>query len=195
MGDNTPLKTAAYYTDPFFAECRAYGRIREATRKKTWKSQIAVPCHGFIFLRENDERTLINLGVDFGIDDVDIDFQQTTEGRCRVRAIVKDLAPQDSGVDRKSVGKILRGIRALNKHKIYNMDIHLDNFRNGQLVDFGSSWTEPHALLDAQHDRAARESKLADLVKFDEMVEDEEIETDVRGMPNSRYCKKLRSWE
>ncbi|KAF7555028.1 hypothetical protein G7Z17_g2465 [Cylindrodendrum hubeiense] len=194
LGEDTALETAAYYTDPFFAECRAYGRIKEATKKRSLKAQIAIPCHGFIFLKENDERTLSKLGIDFGIARIDSDFQQNTEGGWRVRAIVKDLAPQDTGVDKKSVGKILRGIRALNKHKIYNMDIHLDNFRNGQLVDFGSSWTEPHLLLDAQHDHAARNSKLSDLEKFDEMIEDEEIQTDVRARPNPKYCRKLRAW-
>jgi RNase adaptor protein for sRNA GlmZ degradation len=29
---------------------------------------------------------------------------------------------------------------------------------------------------------------------FDEMVEDEGLVTDVRGMPNPEYCRKLRSW-
>lgn len=63
----------------------------------------------------------------------------------------------------------------LNGQRIYNMDIRLGNYRDGKIVDFGSSWTAPHALLDALDDRGARVSKLADRVMFDEMVRDEEI--------------------
>ncbi|RSL50251.1 hypothetical protein CEP54_012019 [Fusarium duplospermum] len=194
LGEDAPIETAAYYTDPFFAECRAYGRIEGATRRGKLKG-VAVPCHGYMFLKKADERILNDRGVDLGLDDVDIDFQQTVEGGCRPRAIVKDYVPGDTGVNKKSARKILRGIRDLNKLKIYNKDIRIDNFRNGQLVDFGSSWTEPHALMDALGAQDVSDHKVADLALFDEMIEEEEIETKVRGLPNPEYCSKLRSWD
>ncbi|KAI8648849.1 hypothetical protein NCS56_01500900 [Fusarium sp. Ph1] len=55
------------------------------------------------------------------------------------------------------------------------MDIRLDNYRDGKLVDFGSSWTGPHILLDARDEEAADESRLADRTKFSQMVENEKI--------------------
>lgn len=193
MGEDTPLTTASYYTDPFFAECRAYGRIKESIKSRKLKPQVAATCHGYLFLSEQDEESLENFGIDLGLDDVDIDFQQKAEGGCRPRAIVKDLVLGDSGIDKKSARRILRGIKALNKVKIYNQDIRLDNFKDGQIVDFGSSWTEPHGLLDALHERAVQSTKIRDLVRFDEMIRNEEIQTDVRAMRNTQYCKKLRS--
>lgn len=179
MGDDTSLNTAAYYTDPFYAECRAYGRINEAVQKRKMKEDITVPCHGFLFLGERDEKILNDRKVDLELAKVDLAYQRQTAGGCRPRAIVKDIASANAGVGEKNLSKILRGIWALNRLRIYNMDIRLDNYRDGRIVDFGSSWTEPHALLDALGDTAAEDSKLADRVMFDQMVRDE-------GIPNPK---------
>ncbi|CAM1505186.1 Fc.00g108230.m01.CDS01 [Cosmosporella sp. VM-42] len=178
MGDDTPLHTAAYYSDPFYAECRAYGRIHEALKKKELRAAVsaaAIPCHGFFFLQERDEKTLKDRDIDLELDKVDLEYQRASVGGCRARAIVKDLASTDPGVNEKSLMKILRGITTLNRLQIYNMDIRLDNYRDGRIVDFGSSWTEPHGPLNGQHARAALGSRLTDRVMFDDMVRDEEI--------------------
>ncbi|KAH7132791.1 kinetochore Sim4 complex subunit FTA2-domain-containing protein [Dactylonectria macrodidyma] len=190
LGKGTPLETVSYYTDPFYAECRAYGRIHEAV-KRGLLTDVAIPCHGFVFLREQDEEILRDRNIDLELGNVDPQYQRSTVGGCRARAIVKDLASADTGVDGKSLQRALLGIIALNRQRIYNMDIRLDNYRDGQIVDFGSSWTEPHILLDALHSEAAYDSRLADRTMFDEMVEDEEI-------PNPKKLKavhpmKLRS--
>lgn len=37
--------------DPFYAECRAYGRIASKSRKRL----IAIPCHGFISIPAKQE--------------------------------------------------------------------------------------------------------------------------------------------
>jgi hypothetical protein len=194
LGKDTRLDTAAYYTDPFYAECRAYGRIREAIKQRVLKADVAIPCHGFLFLRPHDQDALTSLDIDLGLDDIDLDYQKSTIGGLRARAIVKDIASSDSGVSSKSIRKILSRVISMNKAGIYNMDIRIDNFRDGKLVDFGSSWTEPHALLDSLNSlnqRAALESKIADRVMFDQMVEDEEIET--RGKVKALHPMRLRS--
>lgn len=195
MGRDTPLNTAAYYTDPFYAECRAYGRIQQAVDQKKLRKNVAVPCHGFFFLQERDEKILSNRNIDFELNKVDLEYQQKTPGGCRIRAIVKDLGSPDTGVDQRSLVKILSGIATLNRNKIYVRDIRQDNYRGGQIVDFGSSWTEPHGLLDALDDRAAKGSRLADRVMFDAMVRDEDIPNpdSIRAMRNITYCKMLRS--
>lgn len=169
------MDTAANYTDPFYAECRAYGRIHEALSRKELRPDVVVPCHGFLFLHERDEKILNNKKVNLELDKVPLEYQQCAVGGCRARAIVKDLASSETGVNEKSLRKILRGITTLNRLKIYNMDIRLENYRDGQIVDFGSSWTEPHMLLDALNDKASSDSRLADRVMFDQMVRDEEI--------------------
>lgn len=164
-------------------------------REEEVKGQYCNPCYGFIFLQDRDEKILRDRSIDFELDRVPIKYQQATPGGCRVRAIVKDLASSDHGINEKSLYKTLTGITALNNYKIYNRDIRLDNYRDGQIVDFGSSWTEPHRLLDALDHRAARGSRRADRVLFDQMVRDEEIPNPrgVRAMPDVQYCKKLRS--
>lgn len=191
------LNTIACYTDPFYAECRAYGGIQSAItdkkkkKKRKLSADVAVPCHGFLFLREKDEKILNEKNIDLELDRVSPKYQRATAGGYRVRAIVKDLVSSDSGVDEKSLWKVLSGITNLNRHGIFNMDIRIDNFRDGKIVDFGSSWTEPHALLDALDDEAAEEHRLTDRVMFDEMVEQEEIPN--RKMVMAMHPMVLRS--
>ncbi|PHH91465.1 hypothetical protein CDD83_366 [Cordyceps sp. RAO-2017] len=209
MGHSFPAETVALHTDPFYAECRAYGRIQEAQERGLLKRQIAIRCEGFLLLSDEDRNKLQDRGVDFeegvGDGDGDIDGENgedskemmrqlkaaKNKNRRPVRAMVKELACGESGVDAKSAGRILRDIRQLNRLKIYNRDIRKDNFRGGKLVDFGSSWTEPHCFLEADEDEAA-ETKAEDLVMFDEMVAMEALRTDVRALPNWQYCSKLR---
>jgi hypothetical protein len=182
------------YTDPFFAECRAYGRMMEAQEKGVLKREVVVPCHGYLLLQDQDVRFLEGEGIDLQLDVLADELCQAAGGGGRVRAIVKDLVLEDTGVNRRSLGKILRNIRTLNRLGIYNKDIRAENFKGGRLVDFGSSWTEPHCILSALDEEEARDSRLEDLVRFDEMVTEEGITTDVRAMPNLDYCQKLRSW-
>lgn len=187
------METITYHTDPFYAECRAYGGIQLAIQKKKMTPGVAIKCYGFIFLSDADEQALYGEAVDFERDTVDLRYQKDDGGGYRVRAIVKQLGSPSHGVTTKRLGEIIRGIRALNRNKIYNRDIHLSNYLDGKIVDFGSSWTEPHLLLNALSSYHASVQKLADLVRFDEMVEEEEIPNPehFRGMPGHRM--KLRS--
>lgn len=79
----------------------------------------------------------------------------------------------------------------MNKAGIYNMNIRTGNFCDGQLVDFGSSWTEPHTLLASLNREAAVEARLADRVMFDHMVENAELEN--RGEVKAIHSMQLRS--
>ncbi|RSL83603.1 hypothetical protein CDV31_016815 [Fusarium ambrosium] len=153
----------------------AYGRIQEAIEKGYLKSDIVVPCHGFFFLRETDEKVLQGRNIDLDADQVDPEYQRATPGGYRPRAIVKDLASADPSIDQDNLKQIIGDIARLNSQPIFNMDIRLDNYRDGKLVGFGSSWTEPHILLDALDDKAADESRLADRTKFGQMLKDEKI--------------------
>ncbi|VUC34645.1 unnamed protein product [Clonostachys rosea] len=169
------LHTAAYYTDPFYAECRAYGRIREATKRRPKISDAATRCYGFLFLSEKDQKYLEEKKCDLGLAKVDLAYQRQTAGGVRPRAIVKSLASSDHGVTELDLKKILDRILVLNRERIYNMDIRLDNIKDGKLVDFGSSWTEPHILLHALDAGTAYSYRTTDRVMFDEMLEDENI--------------------
>ncbi|KAG8160868.1 hypothetical protein KVR01_009132 [Diaporthe batatas] len=194
LGTPIPLKKVIYYTDPFFAECRAYGRIEEASEKLGRKDQLAVKCHGYIYLGDEDKKKLQEKGLDLGMNVLDEKLRQALEGGGRVRAIVKDLAPSRTSVNSRNVRAALETVRKLNELQIYNRDIRAENFVGGKLVDFGSSWTEPHIILDALEPDEAEDSRLEDLVMFDDMIEEEGIKTrpQVQALRNVEYRKKLR---
>lgn len=152
-----------------------------------------VKSHGFLFLHERDQKVLDDRGVDLELDDIDNAWQRAMPGGRRPRAIVKDIASSQHGVNEASAKSLLTGLARLNNCGIYNMDVHLDNFRDGKLVDFGSSWTQPHAFLDAlesQHPPTAASFREMDRAKFDHMIEDEDI-PDPQGML-TRHPMRLR---
>lgn len=54
------------YTDPFYAECRAYGRIQEQADQGEVREKVATKCHGYMFLDEEAQRWLEGEGIDLG---------------------------------------------------------------------------------------------------------------------------------
>lgn len=74
----------------------------------------------------------------------------------------------------------------MNKIGTYNMDIRIDNIRDGKLVGFGSSCTKPHACVNRLGGRAIFRHKIADRGMFDDMVEEGKI-------PNPRHVKGVHS--
>lgn len=175
VGDDLSLETIAYYADPFYNECRAYGSIHDAVKRKRLRPDVIIPCHGFMFLSERDLDILENRGVDLRLNQVPREYQKATIGGLRARAIVKNLASGESGINNKTIRKVLRDVLTLNYQGVYNMDIRLDNFRDGKLVDFGSAWTDPHIFLEESTDENANAERIADRLMFNEMVEDHEI--------------------
>lgn len=171
------MKKLIYYTDPFFAECRAYGRIQQAPDRLGIRDQLAVKCHGYIYLGDEDKSRLERMGLDLGTEVLDEKLRRALDGGGRVRAIVKDLAPSRTSVTSRNVRAALWRVRKLNELEIYNRDIRAENFVGGRLVDFGSSWTEPHMILNALEPDDIEDSRLEDLVMFDDMIEEEGIKT------------------
>lgn len=153
-----------------------------------------VPCHRYLFLQERDTKILRAKGVDLDEDAIDDKLLRLSGEDGRVRAIVKDFIPGDAGVNAGSLHGILRDLRALHKLGIYIGDVRTDNFKEGKVVDFGLSSTEPHCIMKSLDEVGLRDLKLEDLVMFDEMVSQKGLVTTVRAMPNMEYCSKLRSW-
>ena len=83
----------AFHTDPFYAECRAYGRIKDAQTRGTLQRQIAIPCHGFLFLKDHDKQLLEERGIDLE-EDLDNEFLLLQQIRC-VRRSGRVLFDQD----------------------------------------------------------------------------------------------------
>ncbi|KAI0868281.1 kinetochore Sim4 complex subunit FTA2-domain-containing protein [Hypoxylon argillaceum] len=194
LGDSYPKEKALLYTDPFYAECRAFGRIQQAynNREIHHKQVLAVKCHGYMFLSKQDQLKLEKRGCDFGAEFLDDKLLRASGGDGRVRAIVKDLEPDTGPLDAKNIRTAFARVRALNELGIYNRDIRAQNFVNCRLVDFGLAWTEPHEILSALGERGIEEEKVDYRVTFDQMIATEKIKTRLKVFSFSEYDKRLR---
>lgn len=197
-GQNVTNDELAFHTDPFYAECRAYGQIKKAEEKRRQESKwkIAARCHGFMPLKKNDELILAARGIDVWEDiPEDDEYRKLAEGS-PIRAIVKDyVEDEEKAMTLPTLKAILKNVRAMNKQGILHRDIRASNFKAGLVVDFGSAWTEPHCIMDAVPPHVSEDWKWTDLRMFDDMVEEEGFSLDsIRALPNTSYLKKLRSW-
>ncbi|KAI1110997.1 kinetochore Sim4 complex subunit FTA2-domain-containing protein [Nemania sp. NC0429] len=130
-----------YQLDPFYAECRAFGRLVE-TKKD---SLLAVRCHGYAFLPAAvEQRITEQFGAQFLV--ADWNREPTDEGQ-PLRAIVKDYIRFTTTYGRKKLSTMRSNIRKLNELGVYNMDIREDNYRGGRLFDFSLAITSPHISL------------------------------------------------
>ena len=144
--------TVRYHLEPFFAECRAFGKLV----KEAKDNALAVRCHGHVLLSPELE---LRIKEQFGIQDWN--RKPADEGQ-PLRAIVKDLIRTDSRFGHSSFCTMRKKIEKLNRLGIYNMDIREENYRDGRLFDFSSSITSPHPDLSPN------------LRSMDEIVEDME---------------------
>ncbi|KAM7185167.1 Kinetochore Sim4 complex subunit FTA2 domain containing protein [Rhypophila sp. PSN 637] len=197
-GKNVTDEMLAFHTDPFYAECRAYGLIQESERKRRrgFQKPMAANCHGFLPLSRRDELVLARKGIDLWKDiPEDEEYRRRAQGS-PVRAIVKDFIEPELAIDLAVLRRILANVRSLNRLGILHWDIRASNFKAGLLVDFGSSWTEPHCIMDAVPTNVSEEWWWTDLVMFDDMVEELGFSLDnIRARPNPAYLEKLRSWD
>lgn len=185
--------TLICHTDPFYAECRAYGRIEEEKRRKKRKRDLVVPCYGFLGIAaEQEEMLMERFGVSLWDGTEDEDFRRRVQGQ-PIRALMKELVEEETSLTDQMLKRMLKDLRALHKMGIYPRDICARNYRAGRLVDFGAACTEPYVLFQICPAWVVHFWKSEDMAMFDEMIEDESVETKVRATRNDEYCKKLRT--
>ncbi|KAJ8131279.1 hypothetical protein O1611_g2345 [Lasiodiplodia mahajangana] len=196
LGASYPVEKVIFYLDPFYAECRAFGRIQQAyaNREIHHRQVLTVKCHGYMFLSKQDQLKLEKRGCDFGSDFLHDKIRGASGGNGRVRAIVKDLEPDTGPLDAKNIRTAFARVCTVNKLGIYHRDVRAQNFVNCRLVDFGTSWTEPHEIFTALGDWEIKQERLTDVVMFQEMIDDERIKTRLKVFDDSGYGGKLRSW-
>ncbi|GAP93410.2 hypothetical protein SAMD00023353_12500040 [Rosellinia necatrix] len=194
LGEDYPLEKALFYTDPFYAECRAYGRIKEATDKGEITGKIATKCHGYIFLGAKDQRWLEDQGINLGTENLNDELLPIIGGAGKPRAIVKDFeiaGPSLNARAPQQIRKMFRNIWLLNRLGIYNRDVRAENFRDGWLVDFDISYTLPHDVYEALPEFEARETRAGDEAKFDDMLEEAGI--NLRFLATKRFNLRPRA--
>ncbi|KAI0548420.1 kinetochore Sim4 complex subunit FTA2-domain-containing protein [Xylaria curta] len=128
-----------HHLDPFYAECRAFGRLVEENKD----DKLAVRCHGYVFLPYAIERRIER---QFGISDWN---RKAEDEGSPLRAIVKDHIKWKTLCHRKTFETMRKNLEELNELGIYNMDIRKANYLGGRLFDFSIAATVPHLSLSS----------------------------------------------
>lgn len=174
--------------DPFFNECRAYGRLI----KKNVNGKVAVRCHGYLMIPADREDELKErFGVTTWNRPDEEDFVPASR-REPFRAIVKDLVTEDVPLTAKTAKKMLRDLRRIRKLEVYNMDIQARNYKGELLVDFSVAMTKPHYLFVIKPAWRKEDYQYDDLRSFDHMLDEAGIVTLNRATPNRETLRKLR---
>lgn len=139
------LEAVGKYSDPFYAECRAFGRLQE-----TGHESLAVKCHGYVLLDEKHEELLMPM-IDkpsrmFG----DRPFYSNIGNPpAPIRCIIKDLGGQ-SRLTRQLAQRVFEDIKALHQLGIVSMDMKLEQLIDGKIADFSVAKTLPHFVTCAE---------------------------------------------
>ncbi|KAK3169301.1 hypothetical protein OEA41_008684 [Lepraria neglecta] len=147
------------HSDPFYNECRAYGRLQD----KNLNGKVAVLCHGYITLPASVKEQLKRK---FHISDWDRpgdEYSKPVSQRQPFRAIIKDLIQEDTPLTGKAADKILRDLKKMQRCGIYPGDIRSRNYKAGLLVDLSIARTEPYYLFNIQSARQVAKMKNGDL--------------------------------
>ncbi|KAL8925691.1 MAG: hypothetical protein Q9208_003374 [Pyrenodesmia sp. 3 TL-2023] len=183
------LDTLYAHSDPFYNECRAYGRLDESHLN----GEVAVRAHGYTTIPATDVH---QLGKDFQVDSWEEDaeeheYNELPFERHIFRAIVKDLIQDDVRWTHKIVKRMKRDLLRMREQGIYPMDLQSRNYKGGLLLDFSSAMTLPHYQLDKCPDRQYERVMEHDLYHFDQMIAKAGVKTWVTAY-NKEYLKKLR---
>lgn len=176
------------HMDPFYNECRAYGRLIDAKLN----GKLAVHCHGYMTLPAAMEDELQRRFMITTWDRPTDDQEKPVSKREPLRAIVKNLVRENAAFEKKDIKKMLVNLKRLLKLGIYPLDVNSRNYRGGILLDFSIAITEPHYLFETRPKWQVDRYKREDLLLFDRMIEDANINTQVRAMPNDMYRERLR---
>jgi hypothetical protein len=180
----TPYQQRKYSTalirdhmDPFFDECRAYGRLIE----KNVNGNVAVRCYGYLMLPADKEDELRER---FGVtswDRPDEEYSELVSKRESLRTIVKDLVAEDVPLTARTAEKMLLDLEKMLELGIYNMDIKARNYKGGHLIDFSDAITTPHYWVDTM---SPWRYERKDLLNFDDMLDEAGVVTLNKAMPN-----------
>lgn len=187
------MNRAGFECDPFNAECRAYGRLKETARE-----DLAAKCFGYILLSPDQELKLAKL-----VGNSNEWHRRDAHKGQPLRCIVKEYIEQDSvPFDFQMISRMRQDIQDINKLGIIVFDLREGNYLGGRLVDFSQAHTTPHYALDLQStwisNSSVRDLCARDLICFDSMMDEWNTEHPKqrfwpRFLPNKAFGIRLRN--
>ncbi|KAF2762706.1 hypothetical protein EJ05DRAFT_471663 [Pseudovirgaria hyperparasitica] len=204
--DLTNESTIIYNSDPFYAECRAYGKIRQyqehqgrELRSRKWKRRrnarttpLAVPCYGYLFLQFDDYSDLFR--DDFGVSAWDR-TEEDDIAQIPLRGLVKQLMNDEEPL--RNPRQMLRDLDTLLEIDVWQRDVFVRNYLEGLLIDFDIAWTKPHWMFLLLSQEQLNEERQEHYVDYDNMfleVYGRDHIAKVRATVNVGYRAKLRGW-
>ncbi|CAF9911164.1 hypothetical protein IMSHALPRED_009952 [Imshaugia aleurites] len=186
--DLVPDDLLQAHSDPFYNECRAYGRLKE----HNLDGKVAVRCYGYLTFPAEIEA---HLKRDFQVQDwnrTGKEYKKPVSERRPIQAIVKDLILEDAPLTGKAADKILRDLKKMRSVGVYPLDIRPRNYKAGLLVDMSIARTTPHFLFDIRGPKAVARMKSIDLGMWETMRERGKLNTRLRAVRDKECCAKLR---
>ena len=175
------------HCDPFFRECRAYGRLEE----KKLNGKVAARCYGYITIPAQKEKLFQRKFEIYGWDRPSADCSKPVSERQPLRAIVKELILKDVPLTARVADRILRDMKRMRRCGVYSNDVFPRNYKNGLLVDMGMAITEPFCLFKIWRGRRKMLND-KELYMWENMVKENQLDTRTRPFRNEEYCEKLR---
>ncbi|ERS95631.1 hypothetical protein HMPREF1624_08147 [Sporothrix schenckii ATCC 58251] len=164
------LTVLAQYSDPFYSECRAFGRLHE-----TGHTELAIPCYGYVLLDEAHERKLTeqfkleyNGSIDFpGDEDMRGLYLGERSGKPPpLRGIIKKLGStidpwSPANVRVRTMRRILRDTIRLHQLGIFYLDLRPEQLVDNMMCDFSTAFTVPHFMASPELNPKLAEKDLA----------------------------------
>ena len=182
------IETVRFHCDPFFNECRAYGRLIEADVN----GKIAVRCHGYLTIPAAKEKDLAQR---FDVDAWDRpagDSYLPVAKRQPLRAIVKDLAEVDRPLTEENLIRMRKDLLKMHRLGVYPQDVRERNYGGGLLLDFSIAITKPHWVFETKKPWWINHMKNDDMDMLQVVMLKSGVKTWQRAVRNREYCMKLR---
>jgi hypothetical protein len=153
--DEAAMTAVAQYSEPFYAECRAYGRLQESGYE-----ELSVKCFGYVLLDEDHERALMKLFGDnvptwhefcgnaesFGFPELRERFMGEDQRPPPLRALVKEFGRPRENFQARDFRRIFRDIVRLQQLGIICIDVSTRQIINDKICEFSMAVTTPHYL-------------------------------------------------
>ncbi|CAK7226925.1 hypothetical protein SBRCBS47491_006393 [Sporothrix bragantina] len=149
------ITVLAQYSEPFYSECRAFGRLHEAGYP-----ELANPCYGYVLLDEAHESKLadrfkleFNGNIEMpGYEDMRGRYPGERSGKPPpLRGILKKFGSTENLSDPANLSvptarRLLRDVIQLHRLGIFYHDLRRDQLVDNKMSDFSTAFTVPHFM-------------------------------------------------